>query len=247
MTIAIIGGTGLTAIERLQITHNETLDTPYGQPSAAIVHGELDGKHVVFLARHGNPHRIPPHKINYRANLWALKQLGIQEIIAVAAVGGISSAMVPAALAVPDQIIDYSYGREHTFADGSGATVNHIDFSYPYAENLRQRMLAAAQQLALPIVATGTYGCTQGPRLETAAEIRRMAQDGCDLVGMTGMPEAALAKELDIAYANLSVVANWGAGLDANEITMAEIEANLKIGMQNAINLLAKTIQLSDG
>lgn len=245
MTIAIIGGTGLTAINALQISHVEAFETPYGQPSSAFVFGELDGKQLVFLARHGNPHRIPPHKINYRANIWGLKELGVTEIIAVAAVGGITPAMGPAVIAIPDQIIDYSYGREHSFFADDLEHVTHIDFSYPYHNGLRQRILEAAKQSQLDVVSQGTYACTQGPRLETAAEIRRLAQDGCDLVGMTGMPEAALARELDIPYANISVVANWGAGIDSEEITMAEIEANLKTGMENAIQLLAKTIQLA--
>ena len=245
MTIAIIGGTGLTAIDRLTITHSEALETPYGTPSSAYVFGELDGKQLVFLARHGNPHRLPPHKINYRANIWGLKQLGVTEIIAVAAVGGITAAMGPAVIAIPDQLIDYSYGREHTFFADDLEHVTHIDFSYPYHQGLRQRILQAAQAINLDVVPTGTYACTQGPRLETAAEIRRLAQDGCDLVGMTSMPEAALARELEIPYANISVVANWGAGIESEEITMAEIEANLKTGMHNAINLLAQSIQLA--
>ncbi len=246
MTLAIIGGTGLTQIEQLTITGEQSLDTPYGAPSAPFVFGELDGKQLVFLARHGNPHRIPPHKINYRANIWGLKQLGVTEIIAVAAVGGITEAMGPAQIAIPDQIIDYSYGREHTFFADDLEHVTHIDFSFPYAENLRNRLIAAAQQINLSISTSGTYACTQGPRLETAAEIKRLKNDGCDLVGMTGMPEAALAKELDLAYANISVVANWGAGILDTEITMAEIEHNLIVGMDNAIKLLKQTVIISN-
>ncbi len=246
MTLAIIGGTGLTQIEQLTITGEQSLNTPYGAPSAPFVFGELDGKQLVFLARHGNPHRIPPHKINYRANIWGLKQLGVTEIIAVAAVGGITEAMGPAQIAIPDQINDYSYGREHTFFADDLEHVTHIDFSFPYAENLRNRLIAAAQQINLSISTTGTYACTQGPRLETAAEIKRLKNDGCDLVGMTGMPEAALAKELDLAYANLSVVANWGAGILDTEITMAEIEQNLIVGMDNAIKLLKQTVLISN-
>jgi 5'-methylthioinosine phosphorylase len=242
MTLAIIGGTGLTQIDQLTITGEQSLDTPYGAPSAPFVFGELDGKQLVFLARHGNPHRIPPHKINYRANIWGLKQLGVTEIIAVAAVGGITEAMGPAQIAIPDQIIDYSYGREHTFFADDLEHVTHIDFSFPYAENLRNRLIAAAQQINLSVSTSGTYACTQGPRLETATEIRRLKNDGCDLVGMTGMPEAALAKELDLAYANMSVVANWGAGILDTEITMAEIEQNLIVGMDNAIKLLKQTV-----
>jgi 5'-methylthioinosine phosphorylase len=242
MTLAIIGGTGLTQIDQLTITGEQSLDTPYGAPSAPFVFGELDGKQLVFLARHGNPHRIPPHKINYRANIWGLKQLGVTEIIAVAAVGGITEAMAPAQIAIPDQIIDYSYGREHTFFADDLEHVTHIDFSFPYTQNLRNRLIAAAQHINLSVSTSGTYACTQGPRLETATEIRRLKNDGCDLVGMTGMPEAALAKELDLAYANISVVANWGAGILDTEITMAEIEQNLIVGMDNAIKLLKQTV-----
>lgn len=243
MTLAIIGGTGLTQINGLTITGQQSLETPFGSPSAEFVFGELHGKQLIFLARHGNPHRIPPHKINYRANIWGLKQLGVTEIIAVAAVGGIGSEMAPAKIAVPTQIIDYSYGREHTFFADDLEHVTHIDFTEPYTPALRQRIILAANQANIEIITSGTYGCTQGPRLETVAEIKRMAQDGCDLVGMTGMPEAALARELDIAYANISVVANWGAGIIEGEITMAEIERNLHVGMNNAIELL-KAISL---
>lgn len=238
MTLAIIGGTGLTQIAGLTVTDRQNLETPFGTPSAEYVLGELNGKNLIFLARHGNPHRIPPHKINYRANIWGLKQLGVTEIVAVAAVGGIGKAMAPGQLAIPDQLIDYSYGREHTFFADDLAHVTHIDFTEPYTASLRRRILQAAHNADLELIPSGTYGCTQGPRLETVAEIKRMAQDGCDLVGMTGMPEAALARELDIAYANISVVANWGAGIVSGEITMAEIEKNLEGGMQKAIELL---------
>lgn len=246
MTLAIIGGTGLTQIEGLTITGQQSVQTPFGQPSADYVTGELNGKQLIFLARHGNPHRIPPHKINYRANIWSLKSLGVTEIIAVAAVGGIGAAVAPAKIAVPTQIIDYSYGREHTFFADDLEHVTHIDFTEPYTPALRQRIIQAAKHAKIEIVTSGTYGCTQGPRLETVAEIKRMAQDGCDLVGMTGMPEAALARELDIAYANISVVANWGAGIVEGEITMAEIERNLHVGMGNAIELLKAISLLSD-
>lgn len=246
MTLAIIGGTGLTQISDLDITGQQTLDTPYGKPSADYVFGEMNGKKLIFLARHGNPHRIPPHKINYRANIWGLKQLGVTDIVAVAAVGGIAKQMAPGHLAIPDQIIDYSYGREHTFFADNLEHVNHIDFSEPYSALLRKRIIQAAHNADIIITASGTYGCTQGPRLETIAEIRRMAQDKCDLVGMTGMPEAALARELEINYANLSVVANWGAGIVPGEITMAEIEKNLQVGMSKAIALIQAITLLPD-
>lgn len=246
MTLAIIGGTGLTQIDQLTVVDQQTLQTPFGEPSAPYLIAELNGKKLVFLARHGNPHRIPPHKINYRANIWGLKQLGVTEIIGVAAVGGVSSAMEPGHIAIPDQIIDYSYGREHTFfADGLDH-VTHIDFTLPYSQTLRERIIQAANRSGITISASGTYGCTQGPRLETAAEIKRLARDGCDLVGMTGMPEAALARELELSYANISVVANWGAGLVEGEITMAEIEKNLEVGMNKAIALLKETALLTN-
>ncbi len=246
MTLAIIGGTGLTQIEALSVIEQQNLQTPFGEPSAPYLITELNGRKLIFLARHGNPHRIPPHKINYRANIWALKQLGVTEIIGVAAVGGITSAMAPGHIAIPDQIIDYSYGREHTFFADDLEHVTHIDFTLPYSAALRERIIRAATKAGIEISTTGTYGCTQGPRLETAAEIKRLGRDGCDLVGMTGMPEAALAKELDLAYANISVVANWGAGLIDGEITMAEIERNLEVGMNKAITLLKETALLKD-
>lgn len=237
-TLAIIGGTGLTQLTNLNIVKQIQLDTPFGKPSAAYVQGELNGQTLIFLARHGNPHTIPPHKINYRANIWGLKELGVTQIIAVAAVGGITAAMQPAHIAIPDQLIDYTFGREHTFFADDLPAVTHIDFSYPYSAKVRDRLITAAAKVAVAISATGTYGCTQGPRLETAAEIRRMLQDGCDLVGMTGMPEAALARELGLDYAALAVVANWGAGIVAGEITMAEIEQHLQVGMANTASIL---------
>ena len=236
--IAIIGGTGLNQINGLKITATQQLETPFGSPSAPYIHGNIDGQEIIFLARHGTPHSIAPHKINYRANIWGLKELGVSEIIAIAAVGGITPAMGPAHLALPDQIIDYSYGREHTFFADNLNSVTHIDFTVPYNKQLRTRLIQAASTANLKISTTGTYGCTQGPRLESAAEIIRMERDGCDLVGMTGMPEAALAKELNIDYASIAVVANWAAGKTEGEITMSEIEHHLKKGMSDIANLL---------
>lgn len=236
--IAIIGGTGLNQVDGLKITTTKQLETPYGNPSAAYVQGEINGQEIIFLARHGDPHTIAPHKINYRANIWGLKELGVSQIIAVAAVGGITPAMGPAHITLPDQIIDYSYGREHTFFADNLDSVTHIDFTVPYNKQLRAGLIQAAKAANLKISTTGTYGCTQGPRLESAAEIIRMERDGCDLVGMTGMPEAALAKEVNIDYASIAVVANWAAGKSEGEITMAEIEHHLKKGMSDVANLL---------
>ena len=241
-TLAIIGGTGLSQLTALNNPRSEAINTPYGNPSAEFIIGEIQNKSVVFLARHGNPHAIPPHKINYRANIWAFKHLGVQNIIAVAAVGGITPEMIPTSLAIPDQIIDYTYSREHTFFDGIEGNVTHIDFTYPYCQKLRAGLITAAKTSNLHVSPIGTYGCTQGPRLESAAEITRMERDGCDLVGMTGMPEASLAKELGLNYAALAVMANWGAGKTAGEITMAEIEENLHHGMVNTAKLLQSFI-----
>ncbi len=237
--IAIIGGTGLSQMADLHINSTEQIDTPFGSPSSGFTLGSIFEKEIVFLARHGNPHSIAPHKINYRANIWGLKQLGVADIIAVAAVGGITAAMAPAHIALPDQIIDYSYGREHTFFADDLETVTHIDFTNPYDPQLRHNLNLAAKHNNINISTSATYGCTQGPRLETTAEIKRMEQDGCDLVGMTGMPEAALARELDINYAAIAVVANWAAGKSDGEITMAEIEQHLKKGMLNVNKLLS--------
>ncbi len=237
--LAIIGGTGLSQIKELTITSTQKIDTPFGTPSAPCTLGSINGKEIVFLARHGNPHTLPPHKINYRANLWGLKQLGVSEIIAVAAVGGITAEMEPAHIAIPDQIIDYSYDREHTFFADDLEAVTHIDFTFPYTPSLRKKLIEVAKNKQIAISPKGNYGCTQGPRLESAAEIIRMERDGCDLVGMTGMPEAALARELAIDYAAIAVVVNWAAGKTEGVISMSEIEHHLKKGMSNVIQLLS--------
>ena len=225
--LAIIGGTGLDSLGILQVEKREVVTTPYGEPSGAITRGHLFGQEVLFLPRHGYTHHLPPHKVNYRANLWALQHLGAEQVLAVAAVGGIRADMTPGRLAIPDQLIDYTWGRAGTFFEDRLEQVTHIDFTYPYCEAMRQRLLKAALAENIPVVDGGTYGATQGPRLETIAEIERMERDGCHLVGMTGMPETALARELGLCYATCAVVANWAAGKSAGEITMAEIEANL--------------------
>lgn len=235
---AIIGGTGLTRMTALDIERRERVTTPYGDPSAELVHGRLKGSPVVFLARHGDPHIVPPHKVNYRANLWALRQAGVSRILAVAAVGGITPDMMPGRISIPDQLIDYTYGRSHTFFEDDLDAVTHIDFSLPYTPSLRGSLLTAARMAGLPVVTHGVYGCTQGPRLETAAEISRLERDGCDLVGMTGMPEAALARELELDYACVAIVANWAAGKQEGEITIEDIEANLQVGMTGLARLL---------
>lgn len=239
--IAIIGGTGLSTLKNLELKHKEMVNTPYGPPSAPLVHGEVCGRKVVFLARHGSGHTIPPHQVNYRANIWALKNAGVKKVIAVAAVGGIRDDMLPGRLAFPDQIIDYTWSRPNTYFEDN-KEVNHIDFTYPYCQELRDILIQSARDASMDPVIDGTYGATQGPRLETAAEIARMRKDGCDMVGMTGMPEAALARELEICYATCAVIANWAAGLSGEVITMEEIEHNLKTGMDRVRMLLDHVI-----
>lgn len=234
--LAIIGGSGFTRMPDLKVTRREVVRTPFGEPSAPLTYGLFDGQEVAFLPRHGAGHRLPPHRINYRANIWALKTIGARHVVGMAAVGGIS--MGPQIICVPDQIIDYTYGREHTFFDGEDAAVTHIDVTEPYCAKLRDRLLNAGRTAGLDPVDGGTYGVTQGPRLETAAEIRRFENDGCDLVGMTAMPEAALAREAGLCYATCAVVVNWAAGKSPGPITMEEIEHNLAEGMQKARGIL---------
>lgn len=232
MTVhAIIGGTGLTELSGFALHEAVTMETPYGPPSAEILRGTYAGREVLFLARHGHPHRIPPHEVNYRANLWALKEAGAQAVIAVNAVGGIHPAMGAGHLCVPHQIIDYTYGREHTYFEGDIEHVTHVDFSYPYDETLRQRLVAGLAANGYLFSSHSVYGCTQGPRLETVAEIARMERDGCDIVGMTGMPEAVLARELQLPYACLALVVNPAAGKATGIITMTGIEAALEEGI----------------
>ncbi|CAD5108824.1 S-methyl-5'-thioinosine phosphorylase [Zestomonas carbonaria] len=243
MTVyAIIGGTGLTQLEGLTITAALNVDTPYGAPSAPLLRGEYAGREVLFLARHGHPHRIPPHQVNYRANLWALKHAGAEAILAVNAVGGINAAMGTGHLCVPDQIIDYTWGREHTFFAGELDHVTHVDFSYPYDAGLRELLIAALAEEGCAFSDFGVYACTQGPRLESVAEIVRLERDGADIVGMTGMPEAVLARELELPYACLSLVVNPAAGKSSGIITMAEIERALADGMGQVRAVLARVL-----
>ena len=240
--IAIIGGTGLCDWDGAEQTGSDIVATPYGEASAPLRRMRYQGSEFVFLPRHGDGHRFPPHKINYRANIWALQARGIRQVIAVNAVGGIHPSCGTGALVVPDQIIDYSYGREHTFYDGSDGELDHVDMGEPYSTALRQRILAAGQQLAMTLVDGGVYACTQGPRLETAAEVQRLQRDGADLVGMTAMPEAGLAREQGLDYASLCLVVNPAAGLSSEPITMADIQKVIDSGMQAVKQVLAQAV-----
>lgn len=240
--IAVIGGTGLNALEGARIIEQRQIDTPYGPVSAPLQVVAVGARQALFLARHGQPHHIPPHRIKYRANLWALREQGVRSVIAVNAVGGITDAMAAGVIAVPDQIIDYTYGREHTFYDGEAGALEHVDFSYPYSETLRAALLDAAAAAGVAVVDGGVYGATQGPRLESVAEIERMARDGCALVGMTGMPEAALARELGLEYAALCLVVNPAAGRAPGIITMEDIRRVLAEGMGRVEAVLAAAL-----
>ena len=232
--LAVIGGTGLYNFPGLQDVQRRAIETPYGEASGAIVVGSIGGRTIGFLARHGEDHRHAPHRVNYRANVWALHEAGARRMVGVNAVGGIRADMGPRVLSVPDQLIDYTSGRFSSFSDVEGKKVEHIDFSEPYSAGMRNRLLVAAKRASIAVVDGGCYGATQGPRLETRAEIARMKRDGCDLVGMTGMPEAALARELGIDYACLALVANWAAGCgDEAAISIDEIFAHLHAATAN--------------
>jgi len=237
---AIIGGTGFDQIDGLETTERKVVKTPYGNPSGVVASGKLGKKSLVFLPRHGTSHSIPPHRVNYRANIWALKECGIRKVVALAAVGGIGSNLSSGDIVIPDQLIDYTYGREHTFFDGESGEVKHIDFTKPYTPSLRHEVLVAAQKAKVTVVDSGCYAATQGPRLETAAEINRLDRDGASIVGMTGMPEAALARELDLEYACLAIVVNPAAGRGVEEISMEQIRMELLRGAQTAIRIIKR-------
>jgi 5'-methylthioadenosine phosphorylase len=243
--LAIIGGSGLTRLSTLAVAHREVVRTPYGEPSSALLFGQIAGRDAVFLARHGHGHTIPPHRVNYRANLWALKERGATAVLAVASVGGIRDAL-PGELLLPHQLIDYTHDREATFFDGGDRRVVHVDFTHPYATALREKCLAAAKAAGIALTDGGVYGAVSGPRLETVAEIDRMDRDGATLVGMTGMPEAALARELELPYAAIAVVVNHAAGRgdSAIEISMDGIAQVLETAMDRVRALLEHVMPL---
>jgi len=231
--LAIIGGSGLNQFPELEIVSEKKITTPYGDCSASLTIARLQDRQLVFLPRHGQGHKLPPHQINYRANMWALKNVGVTRVLAVNAVGGIDTAMGPGMFVVPHQIIDYTYGREQSYNFLTDGYINHIDFTHPYSQSMRQQLIASLLAANLPFQEQGVYACTQGPRLETAAEVLRLQRDGCDLVGMTAMPEAALARELRLEYAALCLVVNWAAGLAGEELSIDEIMQTLAAGMAN--------------
>jgi 5'-methylthioadenosine phosphorylase len=242
--IAIIGGTGVTQLPNFEVKQRTIVRTPYGEASGPVTFGVIGDQEVMFIARHGYGHTLPPHAVNYRANIWALHSRGARTVIAVSAVGGIARNLPPGTLAVPDQILDYTYGRKMTFFEGAEQPVVHIDFTHPYSAAVRQRLLAAAAAAGEPVVDGGTYACTQGPRLETAAEITRLERDGATMVGMTGMPEAALARELAVDYASLCIVVNWAAGRgdSVEAVSHAQIKATLDSGIGRVRAIVGKAV-----
>jgi 5'-methylthioinosine phosphorylase len=246
--LGIIGGSGTTGLAALEDSRRQVIRTPYGEPSGALTFGRLQGREIVFLARHGYGHTIPPHAVNYRANIWALNAQGVRAIVSIASVGGIRSDLAPGVLVVPTQILDYTHGRRGTFFDGADGIVRHIDFTEPYTSSVRAALLRAGRQAQEPVVDGGVYAVVQGPRLETAAEIDRLERDGADMVGMTGMPEAALAREVDVAYATLGVVANWAAGRSSSKvgITLADIGVVLEAAMRRIARILMH-LEVADG
>lgn len=251
MNNGLLGFIGGTALEHWPGLHNrreQRFETPFGMPSAPLVFGEFNGVNLVFLNRHGAAHDIPPHRINYRANIHAMREAGVTRLVGLASVGGISQTMAPGVLLAPNQLIDYSWGRESSFFDADFSVEKHIDFTHPYNQEARQWLLNAAKRTGESLYDGGVYGITQGPRLETSAEIRRMARDGCDVVGMTGMPEAALARELDIEYACCAMVVNWAAGVTDEIITIDDIRRVITSSNERLMSILlaACTIQFKE-
>ncbi len=242
---AVIGGSGLYDLDQgFRVESSQKPNTPYGDISSDLIIGEMSGCRTVFLTRHGASHHIPPHKINYRANLWALHELEVSHVIAVNAVGGID--YEPHSLVLPDQIIDYTSDRCHTFFDGEESEVGHIDFSLPYSQPLREKIISAGQVQSIDLITQGTYGCTNGPRLETSAEIQKMQNDGCNIIGMTGMPEAALARELNMEYAAITIVVNWCSGKSDSVLDLDEIRQILDSRMDTVIRLISATLAQVD-
>ncbi len=243
---AIIGGSGLQTLPGLRVIERIASDTPWGPTSAPVLRGMLAGVEVYFLARHGGSRAIPPHLVNYRANIAALAALGVARILAFNTVGGVGASFAPGLLVIPHQIIDYTRGRPSSYWDGPDQPPLHIDFTAPYDSATRMRLIAAAESAGIPVRPWGVYGATQGPRLETAAEIHRLRRDGCDLVGMTGMPEAALAREKGIAYACLALVVNPAAGTAPGAIGLQDIQGVVDVAIPGVVGLLTRTLAMAN-
>ena len=241
LTLALVGGTGLTELD--ETTETIEFKTPYGSPSAPIRVVESEPVRLLFLPRHGNPHRFPPHCVNYRANMWALREAGANHVLAVSAVGGITHSYAPGTLAAPDQLIDFSWGREHTYSDSGDVPLVHVDFSFPYEGRLRKALLQSAANRSIGVVDGGCIGVFQGPRLESAGEIEMARRAGCDMAGMTSLPEAGLARELELDYAGIAVVSNWAAGVSKELISEDDIAETLTEPMMRVRALLRALVE----
>lgn len=241
-TLALIGGTGLNELG--SVLDTITVETPYGDTSAPLQLIRDDGVRILFLPRHGSPHRIPPHRVNYRANIWALKEAGVDHVLAVSAVGGIAGHCTPGSLHALDQVVDYTWGRDHSYSDSAEAELQHVDFSYPYEGPLRECLLQASEDRGIELIDGGCVGVFQGPRLESAAEIERARRDGCTVAGMSSMPEAGLARELALDYAGIGVVSNWGAGVVRGTISEADIAETLKKPMARVRDLIEGVVDI---
>ena len=246
--LAIIGGSGMTKLPCLEISHRQIVRTPYGEPSGPLTFGKIRDHEIVFLARHGHGHTIPPHAVNYRANLWALHLFKPKRVIAVVSVGGIRSDLTPGKIVVPNQIIDYTYGRKFTYFDNTDRPITYTDFTHPFCSSARDYLLKAAKLANELVIDGGVYAVTQGPRLETAAEVNRLEQDGADMIGMTGMPEAVLARELGLSYAAIAAVANHaaGRGTSMRAIPLEEVYAVLDKAMESVRNILEHLVIIND-
>jgi 5'-methylthioinosine phosphorylase len=240
MTLGIIGGTG--ALELLERGEERHVESVWGEPSAVPCRVRIGGRDGWFLARHGRPHRIPPHRVNYRANIDVLRKLGVSRVVGINAVGAVVEELSAGSLVVPDQLIDYTWGRAHTFSDDAERPLQHVEFGNPFSQALRRRLIDAAVAAALDVADGGCYAVTQGPRLETDAEVVRLARDGCTLVGMTAMPEAALAREAGLDYAMVCVVANPAAGVTSEPVSIEEIHSVLAGAMKSVACLLARLV-----
>jgi 5'-methylthioadenosine phosphorylase len=234
--LGIIGGSGLYKIEGITLRKTKKVKTTFGKPSDSYKIGALSDREIVFLPRHGAKHSIPPHKVNYRANVWGFKELGVKRIIAISAVGGISPKVSPGAIVVPDQIIDMTSNREATFHEKDNAV--HVDFTEPYCPEMRRSIIGASKTKGIDIKASGTYVCVNGPRLETRAEIQFFSRIGADIVGMTAMPEAALVREVEICFGGISVVTNYAAGVKKRSLRANEVGEVMKEAMGNLGALL---------
>ncbi|MGI6067007.1 MAG: S-methyl-5'-thioadenosine phosphorylase [Bacillota bacterium] len=240
--IAIIGGTGVYNPSLLSNVKEKVVTNRYGEAKLAI--GTYQEREVVFMTRHGSGHSVPPHLVNYRANIWALKGLGVQRILATAAVGSLNELMEPGDFVLVDQFLDFTKNRRNTFYDGGEMGVVHTDMTHPYCPHLREVLAEAARNLGITVHKTGTYVCTEGPRFESSAEIKMYRMFGGDLVGMTSVPESTLAREAGICYATVAMVTNFAAGISPRELTHQEVLETMKANGENLNKLLMKTVEM---